>query len=57
MTKDNRDYPHIQPFNVSPRPNKTKNPNNAWWGHPPYHNNYLNKKLSKVAKETKDEQT
>lgn len=28
-----------QPFNVTPRPNKTKNRAVSWWGHPPFHNN------------------
>lgn len=33
-----KDYPSAQPFNVSPRRNKSKK-GNSWWAKPPYHNN------------------
>ena len=33
--------PHQQPFNINGRKNLTKK--NAWWQHPPYHNNKRNK--------------
>lgn len=31
-----KEYPHTQPFNVTPRRNSTKK--NSWWATPPYTN-------------------
>jgi hypothetical protein len=40
-----RDFPSVQPFNVNPRKNLTKNLRGlvSWWAKAPFHNNRVQK--------------